>query len=484
MKKLFPVFLLLLLLAGCGKTQSPIVEEQTREPASVEEPTVPTQEPQLPEDVPQDIPEQVEETVPAAKTAAFLWNDTAVARDGTVVLQTQGQTLSFLLDEITRKPRYILAQDPEHTTFDLYTLEGTFLQELDSASFSLAGTLAWTGYYGNQTLLTFPDGEILADGLRTVVPVGDQLALIPAYQRSAISLWDPQTGTETSRLEAGFQLADATFPWSGSGYLPVTSPSGDGINLIDSSGSPLLGSFSYDILDICFGYAIVQPEQSSTRCQVVDLSTQQELPQTVFDVTQSFLPLPDSAVVCERDRQWALVDWQGNRLLDETFIDRPILCSDGTTVSYLVGQVLRGTQFIPVIVTPDGTVLGELPADPLEIGPVSSGYLLYTTTGSGSLQTAYLRDLETGTDTLLAQGSRIVLGISQTAGDGSSTQMLQIETSGGHMFCLTVDGAVQLFLNDGTPGRLDLGEAVYLGSDVFSTPDGLRCLDGSWLYQP
>lgn len=480
MKKLLLVFTLVLLLTGCGKTQqSPAPEQPPKEPdTSISSSEAPAEVP-----VADETPQSPDEPAVAAQTAAFLWNDTALAKDGTVVLQVPEHRLQFLMDEITRKPRYLLALDEDGAVALLYTLDGTFLQELDDPSFFLAGSLSWSGFYGNQQLTRFPDGEVLADGLRSVFPVGDQLALIPTFQRSSISFWDPQTGTETCQLDAGFLLADPTFLWSGSGYLPVTSPIGDGINLVDSQGTPLLGSFVYDIIDVCYGYAIVQPEETSTMYALMDLSTRQVLSQTVFGSARSFVPLPSSALICQTDRQWILVDWQGNRLFDEVFTDCPIVFEADGTPQYLVGQVLRGTQFIPVILTPTGTVLGELPGDPLEIGPVSSRYLLYTTS-TGSQQIAYLRDLETGTDTLLAKGSRIVLGGLQASGDGTSHCVMQIETSGGHMFTLRVDGQMQLFLNDGTPGRLDLGEAEYLGSDVFSTATGLRCLDGSWLYQP
>lgn len=481
MKKLLLAFALLLLLTtGCGRTQQSSAQAQPpSEPdTSVLSPEVPTEVP-----LPDETPQKPDEPAAATKTAVFLWDDTALSKDGTVVLQVSEHSLRFLVDEITQKPRYLLALEKDGTAVSLYTLDGTFLQELDNSAFFLAGSLSWSGFYGNQTISHFPDGEVLADGLRAVFPVGDQLALIPTFQRSSISFWDPQIGTETFRLDAGFLLADPTFLWSGSGYLPVTAPTGDGINLVDSSGTPLLGSFVYDIIDICFGYAIVQPEESSTMYQLIDLSTQQELSQTVFGSARSFIPLPHSAIVCQTDRQWILVDWQGNRLFEEAFTDQPILYEAEGTPQYLIGQVLRGTEFIPVVLTPTGTVLGELPGDPLEIGPVSSRYLLYTTS-TGSQQTTYLRDLNTGTDTLLAKGSRIVLGGFQASGDGTSHRVMQIDTSGGHMFILTVDDQLQLFLNDGTPGRLDLGNAEYLGGDVFSTTTGLRCLDGSWLYQP
>ena len=78
--------------------------------------------------------------------------------------------------------------------------------------------------------------------------------------------------------------------------------------------------------------------------------------------------------------------------------------------------------------------------------------------------------METGEDVLLAEGPHLFLK--------------RIETSGGSMLRCKVDGTTQLFLNDGTPVWTYPGSCTYLGGDVFSTDEGLRCLDGSWLYRP
>lgn len=479
MKKALFLLSLLLLLSGCREAPVPEPEEPPQQTAAAEPQPAPEADPVQPD----PSPEEAVQPASKAQTAAFLWQDTALSKDGTVVLQVPDHTLRFLLDQITQNPRYLLAQDHNSNSTSLYTLDGSFLQQLDGQSIFLAGAVCWTGSYGNQVLQSFPEGETLVDGLHSVIPVRDRLALIPSFQRSSIVLWDPVNQVEALRLEPGFQKANLSYPWSGSGYLPVTSPAGDGVNLIDSQGSPLLASFQADILEIAYGYAIVRPTESSQSYTVIDLSTQQELPQTVFRADREFLPLPQSALICEADRQWTLVDWQGNRLYEEAFLDRPILLEEDGIPQYLIGQVLRETAFVPVIVSPDGKVLGELPADPVELGPVSSQYLLYVT-DDGSQQTAYLRELDTGTDILLARGSRILLGGLQRSGDGSEDRVLRFSTSGGRMLALTVDGQLRLYLNDGTPGRLDLGDAVYLGDDVFSTQDGLRYLDGSWLYQP
>lgn len=480
MKQLFLLLLALLTLTGCTSTQAPVDQDETPTEA-VSESMV-----EVPNSEPEPIPatsQPKEEPAPVPQNAAFLWRDTAVSADGSVVLQIQGCSLRFLCDEITGAPQWIVSRDENGDWVNLYALDGTPMDDFQCPQGHLAGTLSWSDFYGNVCIRHFPDGEVVSEGLRAVIPVGDQLALIPNFQYGSIVFLDPQTGTETLRLESGFQLAEPTFLWSGSGYLPVTAPSGDGMNLIDSNGTPLLPSFYSDIIDLCYGYAIVQPEAGSSRYVVIDLSTKQELSQTVFNQNQEFLALPHAALLCEGERKWKLVDWQGTPLFSETFWDRPIVYEENGIPQYLVGQILRGTAFIPVILRPDGTVLGELPADPSLIELASSAAITYTIP-AGSNQEAHLYILETGEDLVLTQGGSIVLSASMDLGTGDFVQVRQIETSGGHMFPITVDNRLCLFLNDGSPGRQDLGRADYLGHDVFSTEDGLRNLDGQWFYRP
>lgn len=483
MKQLLPLLLALMILTGCGGTNTgtPIEEPMPEQPPAIVSEATETTQTQPPQSA---LSGPSSEATPAENPeAAFLWHDTAVSEDGSVVLQTQGQDLHFLCDEITGVPQWMVSLDEAGSWTGLYALDGTPVEDFSCPQSSLAGTLSWSGFYGNVSVRHFPDGEVLAEGLRAVVPVGNQLALIPNFQYGSIVFWDPQTGKETLQLESGFHLADPTFLWSGSGYLPVTAPSGDGMNLIDSSGTPLLPSFCCDIIDLCFGYAIVQPDTDTSRYTVIDLSTKQELSQTVFGQNQEFIALPHSALLCEGDRKWKLVDWQGTPLFSETFWDCPVIYEENGVPQYLVGQILRSTEFIPVILRPDGTVLGELPADPLQIELASSEAITYTIS-AGTNQEAHIYFLETGEDLVLTQGSSIVLSASMDLGTGSFVQVRQIETSGGHMFPITVDNRLCLFLNDGSPGRQDLGSAAYLGNDVFSTEDGLRTLDGQWLYHP
>lgn len=479
MKRILLLLSVLLLLTGCSREQAPAAAENA--------PSVPTAAaaPEAAEPEPDQTPEPMEpdaapESVPETRSpdAAFLWNNTAIAKDGTVVLQLPEHTLQFIRDQITGKPRWILAADSEGRYDSIYALNGA-PAEIEPALFDTSGILQWTAHNGDYTVKRLPGGETALGHLDAVYPVGNRIALVPSYKLGSIVFMDPQTGEETARLENGFSLADITFPWSGSGYLPVRSPDGEKVNLVDSNGTPLLNDFVSDIYDVCFSYAIVQTEADDPALHVVELSTQQE----VYRSSSTFILLPDAALVCQGGRQWQLQDWQGQPLFEQNFTDQPIIYEEDGVPLYLVGQVLRGTSFIPVILRPDGTVLGELPADLSEIGLVSSTAITYSLS-VGEQAEAHLYLLETGEDILLTWGNEIVLSGTLEQGAHPGRQVRSIETSGGHMFVITVDQQLLLFLNDGTPGRQDLGPAVYLGDDVFSTEDGLRCLDGSWLYRP
>jgi len=126
-----------------------------------------------------------------------------------------------------------------------------------------------------------------------------------------------------------------------------------------------------------------------------------------------------------------------------------------------------------VLLNPDGTEIAELPAeqwqDVMPLSPTTLAYTIYS--GNGPLyEEVRYRDLETGEDVLLTEGPRPFLE--------------RIETTGGSMLRCEVDGTTLLFLNDGTPVWTYPGYCHYLGGDVFSCNEGLRCLDGSWLYKP
>lgn len=473
MKRMLFLLALLLALTGCGEAEQIRPEEETTPVQQVEaEPEQSEIQPE-PEETP--VPEEPEQQPEAkAPQAAYWYEDKAVAEDGTVVLCVPEHTLRLIRDELTGKPRWILAQDSEGAYDGLYELDGTPIQTDVMGSFSVAGDLLWYQTEGGVCVVRVSDGTVLDENLEQVRLVGGRAALIPSYRLGSIRFLEPQTGEETGRLESGFTCAEVTN--SDGGYLAVRSPDGQSVNLVDSEGTPLLSDFAAQIEDVCFGYAMVRKEAEGD-LRVVELSTQRE----VYRSDREFILLPGAVLVCQRERQWQLQSWQGEALYDEVLIDRPEVYEEDGVPQYLVGQVLRGTEFVPVILRPDGTVLGELPADPTQIGLASAGAVTYVLkTGRG--EEAHLYLLETGEDVLLARGGEIVLSAGLERSPADYEQVRQIETSGGKLFVLTVDNTLRLYLNDGTPARQDLGTATYLGGDVFHTETGLRRLDGSWVY--
>lgn len=478
MKKL-ALLLMLLALTGCAGVEEPVAAEPAPSVAEAVQEEAPAQpeEPEKPEEAapaleaPEEIPAEPESAPPRA---AYLYEDAAVAEDGSVVLCLPEHTLRMVRDALTGQPRYLLAVDGEGTPDGLYALDGTELQAQELEDFSAAGDLVWYRSGSGYSVLRVSDGALLAEGLEQVRMVGGRAALIPAFRLENIVFLDPMTGEETGRVERGFTRAEVTLTTDA--YLPVRSPDGAAVNLVDSEGTPQLQEFVTELYDVCFGYAIAGNGDSQR--VVIELSSQRE----VYRDAREFVLLPGSVLVCQRERQWQLQSWQGETLFGEVFIDRPIVYELDGVPQYLVGQVLRGTEFIPVIVRPDGTVLGELPADPAKLGLASAEAVTYVLkTGRG--EEAHLRLLETGEDVMLARGGEIILSAGLERNPAEYEQVRRIETSGGTLFVLTVDNTLRLYLNDGTPARQDLGAATYLGGDVFRTGTGLRRLDGSWVYK-
>ena len=242
--------------------------------------------------------------------------------------------------------------------------------------------------------------------------------------------------------------------------------------MIDQTGRSLLDVYPYEVYDVQYHRAIVRGfENGQYVKQVIDLDTQEILFQTEHNVY--LLPLPHSLLL-EREGLFHLIDYRGNSLFDTPMQDFTIYDwkQDGTP-EYIMATILREDRQCAVVLTPDGTEIAELPAERWQdVEPLSPTTLVYTVyTGEAALhQRAFFRNLETGEETILAEGTGLFVR--------------QIETSGGHMIRCEVGGKLLLFLNDGTPARDDLGVCTYIGGDVFSCAEGLRCLDGSWLYRP
>ena len=480
MKRLSFILAFLLCLAGCAGGTQPVPSAEPAAPPTQETiETLPVPEPQtVPAPKPDPVPEApvVEKPqLPDLPYPVYCWNDTAVSSDGTVILQVPDHTLEPCYDAVSGEVRGILTYDNENlwNNNGIYDLQGQpLLLGSDPWSFGCAGDLMWYGGFRNFTVQRISDGEILAEGVKNVIVMADQVALLPSYKYGSIVLLDSRTGETTLEADRGFRPALTFYENGVTTYLSVTTPDGSRQNLIDHTGKPLLDEFQYEIYDVQQNCAIVRGVENGQYVkQVIDLDTQQVLYQT--EHAMDLHPLPGSLLI-EKDDGFYLVDYQ-NQLLYDTPIEHFTLFDweqDGDP-EYVVATVLRDNAYCTVLLKPDGTEIAVLPAeqwqDVMPLSPTSLAYTIYSGKGPLHEEVRY-RDLETGEDVLLAEGPHLFLK--------------RIETSGGSMLRCKVDGTTQLFLNDGTPVWTYPGSCTYLGGDVFSTDEGLRCLDGSWLYRP
>lgn len=482
MKRICLILSLFLLLTGCARQEPPApVPEADSPPAQTEVPSPPPEAEPIPEPELEPEPES-EPEAPAAETPelpdlpypVYCWGDTAVAPDGTVILQVPEHTLEPCYDAVSGNPRGILSlyQDgfvSRYTGF--YDLDGQRILT-DPIEMGCAGDLMWYGDFRNFTVQRMSDGEILAEGVKNIVVMVDQVALLPSFKYGSIVLLDSRTGETTLEADRGFRPAQVFYENSARAYLSVTAPDGNGQNLIDHTGKPLLDAFQYEIYEVQQDRAIVRAYENGQYVRhVIDLDTQQVLYRADHGTYMRLLP---ESLLIEKENVFYLVDYQDQLLYDTpiehfTFFDWE---QDGDP-EYVVATVLLDDAYRTVLLKPDGTELAVLPAEQWQdvepISPTSLAYTIYS--GKGPLyEEARYYDLETGEDVLLAEGPHLFLE--------------RIETSGGNMLRCEVDGTTQLFLNDGTPVWTYPGYCNYLGGDVFSTDEGLRCLDGSWLYRP
>lgn len=477
MKKFFCILVMLLALMGCTKNEaviqepeSPPVQEVAETPEAVEpEPEVPV------EPEPEPEPEPAESDLPDLPYPVYCWNDTAVASDGTVILQVPDHTLEVCYDAVSGKARGILALYQEGFTAlytGFYDLDGQpVLTDPAPIEMGCAGDLMWYGGFRNYTVQRISDGEILAEGVKNVTVMDDQVVLLPAYKFEALILLDSKTGETTLEADRGFRPALSFSPNGVRTYMAVTTPDGGKQNLIDRTGTPLLEEFQYEIYDVQQNCAIVRAYENGRYIrQAISLDTQEVVFQTEHNVIFKLLP---ESVLLEVEDSYTLVDYQGVPLYDTALLHYNIYDWDrDETPEYLLATILRNDHYCTVVLKPDGTEIAELPAEQWQdVEPLSPTTLIYAAyTGEGAFhQELYFRNLETGEDTVLTSGT--------------SLWYEQIETSGGHMIRCEADGRTLLFLNDGTPAWEYPDYCFYIGGDVFTSDEGLRCLDGSWLYR-
>ena len=473
MKKILLLLALLLALTGCVRQEPPAPEpEPVPEPAPIVTPAPVEPEPAPePEPTPEEPP-IAEPRLPDLPYPAYCWGDTAVSRDGTVILQVPDHTLELVFDAVSGKPAGFLAQ-PAQISMILYTafygLDGQpILTDTPLAGFHTTGNLCWYFADGGYTLLRLSDGTVVADGLKTVEPAGDVLVTKSNFWNSPCVLVDRMTGETVRELDRGFTLS-LVYRDGSNLYLAMESTVDGKMTLIDLQGQPRLDDFHEGIYDVSQGHAVVlDRENSRTVFRAVNLRTGEAILQRDL----AFQMLPDG-MLAYTGTGCQLLDRQGLPLNSRTMDDAaPYDWDSDGDPELILGSVLQDGVYSTVLLTPDGTELAVLPTESHYVTPLSPTKIAYSvfTGGEALRQEARLLDLDNSTDILLTTGSWALVQ--------------PIETSGGRMILCEGTDFRQVFLNDGTPVIPDLDTGHYLGGDVFSTDEGLRCLDGSWLYRP
>ena len=472
MKKILLLLALLLALTGCVRQEPPAPEpEPVPEPAPIVTPAPVEPEPAPePEPTPEEPP-IAEPRFPDLPYPAYCWGDTAVSSDGTVILQVPDHTLELVFDAVSGKPAGFLAQ-PAQISMILYTafygLDGQpILTDTPLAGFHTTGNLCWYFADSGYTLLRLSDGTVVAEGLKTVEPAGDVLIMQSNFWNSPCVLVDRMTGETVRELDRGFTLS-RVYRDGSSLYLAMESTVDGKVTLIDLQGQPRLDDFHDAILSVTQGCAVVYDSENGTRTySAVDLETGTVL----FRRNQPFHLLPDS-ILANLDVGAQLLDRQGQPLNEKIFgIAYPCDADSDGDSDLILGSPLKDSD-TTIVMLPDGTELASIPTSERYVSPITPTQIIYCVfTGADALQQeVHLLDLDKGTDMLLVTDS--------------SFTMQPITTSGGQMLLCTTEEGTRLFLNDGTPARDDLGPCTYLGGDVFACDEGLRCLDGSWLYRP
>ena len=470
MKKLLPLLALLLVLAACAKPQTSAPEPESEpETAPVVTPVQeePEPEPAAPEEAKAEEPVEEDPALPDLPYPVYCWGNTAVSRDGTVILQVPDHTLELCFDEVTGKPAGILSTPSNiswSTLYDgFYALDGTpVLTEVGMPYFRCYGDLGWYGILGEYTVLRLSDGTMLRDGLQAVEPAGDYLALQPNYWNDRCVLVD-KTGQTVLELDRGFELS-MVYQDRGSAYLAMSNALDGTMNLVNTKGETMLDRFYDEVADVSQGCAIVR---DGSQYRAIDLATGA----VEFTWDQLFTLLPEG-VLAGTSQGTMLADRQGNRLYSRLLNSPYVYDWDGDgDPEYILASTMQDAYTVLVLV-PDGTELASVPDHLVPLRSLSPTSLAYTTsTGTEAMCfEAHLVDLQTGSDTVLTSGKNLYAQF--------------ITTSGGQMLLCTMEDDALLFLNDGTPARTDLGPCTYLGGDVFACEEGLRCLDGSWLYRP
>ena len=396
--------------------------------------------------------------------SAYCFEDTAVDGRGRVVLRLPGHTLTPVTDAATGQPRGIAARETgSGLVTTLYDLAGQpLLTGLQADTYGCQSDLFWYGRTGSYTLQRISTEQVLETGLAEVQPVGDRLALQPAFWNSSCRLVDG-LGQTTAELDRGFRLS-GVHTWQDQSYLTVTSK--DGLQtLVDTEGNSCLGRFYDEVAGITGGCALVR---DGGNWLAVSLNGGR----IMFRWTAPFTLLTGGVLAELPSGGYQLVNRQGRQLC-QTFSSARVYTGGGTELVF--GQLVRNGAYGTVVLDAGGTELAFLPAELFNVTPVDGNTVFYTTASGKEAfdRTGFLRKLDTG--------------VTVEAASGAFLSAEAIETTRGTMvLCVSGDdsgGAFTLVLPDGTPVLTGQTTCAYQGGDVLVCEKGLLTLDGQWLYQ-
>ena len=421
---------------------------------------------------PVETPEYETESVTPGQTdaagllpqLAYCFGDTAVDRQGQVLLQLPGYTLEILRDQVTDQPRGIAArEDVTGLVTDFYDLAGQpLLTDLQADSCGCQSDLFWYGRAGDYTLLQISTGQVLESSLADVRTAGTLAVLQPAFWNSRCRLVDG-LGQTVAELDRGFRLS-GVYTWQGQTYLSVTSKDNRQA-LVDLEGNSCLGQFYDQVAGITAGCALVR---DGGNWLAISLSSGK----TTFQWTAPFVLLPGGALAELPTGGFQLVNRQGRQLY-QTFSSAWVYY-DGDT-ELIFGQLVRDGAYGTVVLDPGGQELAFLPTELLNVVPVDGETVFYTTaSGKSAFELdGMLLKLTDGTTVQVASGAFLTGQV--------------IQTSRGNMvLCVCEDGKQEssvLVQADGSPVLSGISACVYSGGDVLSCAEGLLTLDGQWLYQ-
>lgn len=490
MKKLMFALCLLLTLSACGQT-TPTPENPApsvpQEEVSVPEPPAQPVEPQAevpappaeenPTDTPADEtqPEVPEEPsvpdLPPLPQPVYTYGSTAVDDHGQILLEEPGFDLRVIFDAHTKQARAIAAIEPTRSTIQrLYDLSGSvLLDNLNASQCAIMGDLFWCESQGMFRLMRLSDGTTLQKNVDQIEVIGNQLAVQPAYWLSGCSILD-ETGATVTKLPTEFYLK-AVYQNPKKTYLVMGDHDGQQ-TVMDLEGTTYLGRSYDEVADIVGQHALVR---NGSQWLAVDLATGKVL----YQNSSPFTLLPEGALVAAgANGRQKLVNFQGQPLYDSELMEPQLLdLNEDGLPDWIAAVQVKNLAYTSVILDTNGQELLSLPDEAAFLTPISPELVFAVSfTGKSSMsQEGTLYDLKTGSTSLLIGGVSISAAPVKV---GDQTLI----------FCRSLNETnrtpmTRLFTTEAQEMLKDVVLTDYQGGDVFTTTNGLICLDGTWLYK-